>query len=358
MSVEIACQHAFGGFTLDAAFAVEGPGVTALFGASGAGKTTLINALAGLFRPRAGHIVINGRTVLDTKAGLFVPPRARRIGYVFQDARLFPHMSVKNNLLFGWRRAPLKAGPGEIDHVIGLLGLGHLLERLPIKLSGGEKSRVALGRALLSSPELLLLDEPLAALDAARKSEILPYLERLRDDARIPMLYVSHALDEVMRLAGGMIVLQAGKVAAQGSVFDLAGSFALADIMGSPALSSVIATTLAAHREGLSALAFPGGEILVPQLDAEPGTAVRVRIRAEDVMLAREEPKAISANNILAGTIADIRSDSAGHADVRVACGEAHLIARITEASAARLQLAPGLDIFAIIKSVLADPRS
>lgn len=360
MSVSVFCRHDFGGFRLDAAFEIGAAGVTALFGPSGAGKTTVINAIAGLFAPREGRILMGPRTVLDTAANVFVPPRARRIGYVFQDAKLFPHLSVKDNLLFGWRRAPQKADDSEIARVIDMLGLAHLLQRLPVKLSGGEKSRVALGRALLSSPELLLLDEPLAALDVARKAEILPYLERLRDESRIPMLYVSHMLDEVMRFADRMIVLKEGRVAAQGRVFDLAGSFVLADLTGISALSSVIETRIAEQRatDGLTILAFDGGEIAVPVLNRPVGARVRVRIRAEDVMLAREEPKAISANNVLKSIIAEIRNDDAGHADVRVACGDAHIIARITRASARRLELVPGAGVFAVIKSVIADPAA
>ncbi len=216
MSIDVAIRHDFGSFALDAAFLIDKPGVTALFGPSGAGKSTITNAIAGLLRPQAGRIVINGRDVFDGGRGIFVAPRLRRTGYVFQDSRLFPHMSVANNLRFGWRRAAAPASEADISHIIDLLGLSHLLDRLPAKLSGGERGRVALGRALLSSPEILLLDEPLAALDAARKQEILPYLERLRDEARLPMLYVSHSLDEVSRLADNMIVLKEGRVATQG----------------------------------------------------------------------------------------------------------------------------------------------
>ncbi len=214
MSVECAIRHGFGDFNLDVAFAVEKPGITALFGPSGAGKTSIANAIAGLFRPRDGRIAIDGEVVFDAASRVFVPASARGAATVFQDARLFPHMNVKNNLLFGWRRARAKASQSEIDRVLDILGIASLLERSPAKLSGGEKGRVALGRALLSSPRLLLLDEPLAALDAARKAEIMPYLERLRDDAKIPMIYVTHSLDEVTRLADHLILLKQGRVMA------------------------------------------------------------------------------------------------------------------------------------------------
>ena len=187
MSAEVAIRHRLGEFTLEVAFTAASGGVTALFGPSGAGKTSIVRVLAGLTRPANGRVVLEGRTVLDTKAGIFVPPEKRRAGLVFQDARLFPHMSVEKNLLFGWRRSTVRADPAEIARTIALLGLGPLLARAPKHLSGGEKSRVALGRALLASPDILLLDEPLASLDAARRADILPWLERLRDIARIPL---------------------------------------------------------------------------------------------------------------------------------------------------------------------------
>jgi len=207
MSADVRIRHVQGDFSLDVAFTAASGGVTALFGPSGSGKTSIVHALAGLTRPAHGRIVLEGRTVLDTEAGIFMPPEKRRIGLVFQDARLFPHMSVEKNLLFGWRRSEERAAPHDISRIIALLGLEHLLPRAPKHLSGGEKSRVALGRALLSSPDILLLDEPLASLDAARRAEILPWLERLRDIARMPIFYVSHSLEEVARLAPGVWVL-------------------------------------------------------------------------------------------------------------------------------------------------------
>jgi molybdate transport system ATP-binding protein len=352
MSLEVSLRHSFAAVALDVAFRVERPGVTALFGPSGAGKTTIVNAIAGLFRPREGRIAINGRVVLDTKAGVFVPPQQRRTGTVFQDARLFPHMSVEDNLRFGWRRAADRASEGEIAHVTELLGLAHLLARAPGNLSGGEKSRVALGRALLSSPEILLLDEPLAALDAARRAEILPYLERLRDETKLPMIYVSHAVDEVARIADGIVAIRAGRVEAQGAVFDL---FTTLD-GGIGTLGAVLDAHLGVQRgnDGLSLLGFDGGELIVPRISGPAGRRVRVRIRAEDIMLAREEPRAISANNVLPAVVTGIR-ESGAQADVRLACGPTHLVARITRASVARLALAPGVAVFAIIKSVIVD---
>jgi molybdate transport system ATP-binding protein len=332
--------------------------VTALFGPSGAGKTSTINAIAGTFRPGQGRIVIDGRTVFDSAQGVWLSPRARRTGYVFQDARLFPHMNVRDNLLFGWRRARQRTAAGEIERIVALLGLEHLQQRMPRALSGGEKSRVALGRALLSSPDILLLDEPLAALDAARRQEILPYLEKLRDEARLPMLYVSHALDEVARLAHQIVVLKDGRVARQGSVFDVLSDIELPVFAGSPPLGAVIETKVGARRgDGLTALDFDGGMLLVQELNRPQGTALRVRIRAEEIMLALEEPRTISANNVLLMSVLGVRHDSATHADVQLLCGRTRLVARITRASLERLALAAGKPAFAIIKSVTVDTQ-
>jgi molybdate transport system ATP-binding protein len=355
MSVEVELRHSFGAFALDVAFRIERASVTALFGPSGSGKTSVVNAVAGLLRPREGRIVIDGRAVLDTGAGVFVPPRQRRTGYVFQDARLFPHMSVADNLRFGWRRAESPAGEGEIAHVVELLGLAQLLARYPRALSGGEKGRVALGRALLSSPDILLLDEPLAALDAARRGEILPYLERLRDETRLPMIYVSHNVDEVARLADEIVVLRDGHSIEQGSVFDLLTQ--IENRFDIAPLGAVLETRVQSHRadDGLSVLAFDGGTLTVPQLERNVGSRVRVRVRAEDIMLAREEPRAISANNILPATVKAVHVDDGPQAEVQLGFGASRLVARITRASVARLALQPGTPVFAIIKSVIVD---
>jgi molybdate transport system ATP-binding protein len=353
MSIQVSLRHSFGAFGLDVAFQIARPGVTALFGPSGAGKTSVVNAIAGLFRPHEGHIAIDGRVLLDTKAGLFVPSQRRRTGCVFQDARLFPHMSVADNLRFGWRRAPGRVGEVEIARIVDLLGLGHLLARAPNALSGGERSRVALGRALLSSPDILLLDEPLAALDAARRFEIVPYLERLRDETKLPMIYVSHAVDEVARLADEIVAIRDGRVEAQGSVFDM-----LTKVDGSiAALGAVLDARVDAHRaeEGLSVLAFNGGQLIVSHIARDVGRRVRVRVRAEDILLAREEPRAISANNVLPAVVSAMRAGDGVQADVQIACGATRLVARITCASAARLALAPGVPVFAVIKSVIVD---
>jgi molybdate transport system ATP-binding protein len=348
MSAEVRVRHAYASFTLDVAFTAASGGVTALFGPSGAGKTSIVHALAGLMRPAEGRIVLEGRTVLDTAAGLFVPPEKRRIGLVFQDARLFPHMNVENNLLFGWRRSPARATQDEISRTVTLLGLEHLLTRMPRNLSGGEKSRVALGRALLASPDILLLDEPLASLDAARRAEILPWLERLRDIARTPIFYVSHSLDEVARLADKVVLLDAGRVTAQGSVFDL-----LAGLGAEKPLGAVLEAWTGDIQDGLQTLIFDGGRLLVADA-RETGRRVRARIGADDILIAREAPRGISANNILPVTISKVQLDGP-RAEVDMYCGRTRLVARVTAASVARLGLAPDVAAFAVIKSVIVE---
>jgi molybdate transport system ATP-binding protein len=348
MSAEIRLRHVQGDFTLDVAFTAAAGGVTALFGPSGSGKTSIVHALAGLMRPLEGRIVLEGRTVLDTGAGIFVPPEKRRTGLVFQDARLFPHMSVERNLLFGWRRSAGRAGPDEIARVVALLGLEPLLARAPGRLSGGEKSRVALGRALLSSPDILLLDEPLASMDAARRAEILPWLERLRDIARIPIFYVSHSLDEVARLADRVVLLRNGRVMAEGSVFEI-----LAGQGAEKPLGAVLEATISGSQDGLTVLTFDGGKLLVAE-GGKSGARLRVRIGADEILIARQPPIAISANNILPVTISDIRIEGA-RAEVAMRAGTARLVARVTAVSVQRLGLAPGISAFAVIKSVMVE---
>jgi molybdate transport system ATP-binding protein len=239
VSLELDVSHRLGGFSLEARFCA-GPGLTALFGPSGSGKTALVNLIAGLSRPKRGRIVADGEVLVDTATGRFVPRHRRRIGYVFQEARLFPHLSVRGNLLYGRWFAPKGASRESLDRVVDLLGIGHLLARRPRRLSGGETQRVAIGRALLAAPRLLLLDEPLAALDAARKEEILPYIERLRDESRIPIVYVSHAVSEVARLANTVVLLRDGRVEAAGPVAEILGRPDLALVLGEDEAGAVI----------------------------------------------------------------------------------------------------------------------
>jgi molybdate transport system ATP-binding protein len=356
VSIDAHFRHKFGAFALDVSFNIREPGITALFGPSGSGKTTTINALAGLFRPSEGRIAIDERIVLDTQSRVFLPARERRVGYVFQDARLFPHMSVLDNLRFGWRRTGRPDDAAFAD-VIALLGLEALLARKPARLSGGERSRVALGRALLVDPTLLLLDEPLAALDAARREEILPYLERLRDQARIPMVYVTHSVEEMSRLADQVVVLKAGRVTSQGRVFDLLSDLEFSALTGISAYGAVIPVRVSAHREadGLTMLSFDGGELAVPRVERAVDAELRIRIRAEDILLALDTLAAISANNVLPATVTGVQIRDTAHADVQLACGGVKLVARITRASLARLKIAAAMPIFAIVKSVTID---
>lgn len=363
MTLEIDIAHDFGGFALQARFSCV-PGLTALFGRSGTGKTTLINAIAGLLRPRRAHISINGRLLTDTESGIHVPPHRRRIGYVFQDARLFPHLTVHHNLLYG-RFFSRRADHIDFDHVVALLGIAPLLQRRPATLSGGETQRVAIGRALLARPELLLMDEPLAALDGARKEEILPYLERLRDELKLPIVYVSHAIPEVTRLADTVVLLSDGRVQAVGSVEDLTARLDLFPFTGRYEAGAVLTATVLRHDEtwGLSVLQTRAGEILVPKLERAPGSALRIRIRARDVTLALAPPSGTSALNILPGTVAELRPSSEGgpQIEVRLDCRGDTLLARITRLSANRLDLRPGKPVFAMIKTVALEggsPRS
>ncbi|MDR6756338.1 molybdate transport system ATP-binding protein [Mycoplana sp. BE70] len=358
MTLSVEIRHRLGNFRLDADFTSEG-GVTALFGRSGSGKTSLLRAIAGLVRPDEGRIVLGGDILVDTKRKIFVPKHKRRFGYVFQEARLFPHLSVRGNLTYGRWFAPRGIEPAGFDHVVGLLGIGALLDRRPANLSGGEKQRVAIGRALLSAPRMLLMDEPLAALDEERKAEILPYLERLRDETKVPIVYVSHAVHEVARLADRVVLLNDGRVEAIGAVSEVLSSPLLAATVDRREAGSVLTGTVAAvdrpHR--IATVRLNARELHVPNTDIEAGKPVRVHIPARDVMLSTGKPEGLSALNILEGTIATITPDGEGMITVEVDCGGDAVHARITALSGERLQLHPGKTIFAIIKTVALDTR-
>lgn len=351
MTLSIRLQHRFDAMALDIAFEA-GTGVTALFGRSGAGKTTVVNTVAGLLRPQSGRVVAQGEVLLDTAAGIFVPPHRRRVGYVFQDARLFPHLTVRQNLDYG-RWFSGQPGPGEMQRIVDLLGLGPLLNRRPGTLSGGERQRVALGRAILSRPRLLLMDEPLAALDDARKAEVLPYLERLRDDAGLPILYVSHAMAEVARLANTVVLIDGGRVSATGPAQDVLSDPANAQGIGPRDTGALLTVRVEVQEEdGLTRLGSAAGPVWVPRIAAPPGTVLRLRILAQDVMLATVRPQAISALNILPGVVTEVRGLDGPGALVRLALGPETLLARVTRRSATALGLAPGMAVFAVIKAV------
>lgn len=349
MTLSVTLRHGFPGFDLDVSFDAP-PGLTVLFGPSGSGKTTLINAVAGLLRPDQGRIAADDWVLLDTGTRRCLPPHRRRLGYIFQEGRLFPHLTVRQNLHYGRWFAPRAARTESPDRVIQMLGIGHLLDRRPGTLSGGEKSRVAIGRALLAAPKLILADEPLAALDEARKAEILPYFERLRDEVAIPILYVSHASAEVARLATTVIALKDGRVVASGPPAQVLGDVAAVGARGTASVLS--ARVLAHHTDGLSELTTAAGPLWLPRIEDAPGAAIRVRILAHEVILSRARPVGLSALNILPGTITRIHQGDGPGAVVHLAIGPEEILIRITRRACAALDLKPGDTAHAILKSM------
>ncbi|MEP5730639.1 MAG: molybdenum ABC transporter ATP-binding protein [Sulfitobacter sp.] len=359
MTLKVHIKHSFPNLSLDVGFEAR-DGITALFGRSGAGKTTVINAIAGLLHPDAGQITLNGETLFDAVKGIHAPPAARRLGYVFQDARLFPHLTVADNLTFGARYAPANAQGAEQEDVVALLGLAPLLSRAPGTLSGGEKQRVALGRALLSKPQMLLMDEPLASLDGPRKQEILPYLERLRDGPlRLPILYVSHAVDEIARLADTLVLLKGGCVAAQGPLFDVMGDPAAVPLLGVREAGAVIAAQVEAHApDGLTQLRISAGLLHLPGVQAEIGAKVRLRVLAQDVMLSVHRPEGLSAINVIPVTIDTIHPGDGPGAAIGLRAGHDRLLARITRRAVTELGLTPGTTCYAVLKATSVAPGS
>jgi molybdate transport system ATP-binding protein len=340
------------GFRLTVETEVPGRGVTAVFGRSGCGKTTLLRCMAGLERSAQGRLVVNGETWQDENR--FIPAHQRSLGYVFQEGQLFPHLSVQGNLLYGYRRIPVAQRIVQPHDVAKLLGLETLLQRRVTEISGGQRQRVAMGRALLSSPRLLLMDEPLAALDAISKAEILPYLERLHDELSIPILYVSHAIDEVTRLADHMLFMEAGVVRAAGALRDLITreDLPLAHAEGAAA---VIEARVTDHddRHHLTELEFEGGTLVISREDLQRSASVRVRVMARDVAINLTRPRDSSVLNCLPAQVLDVSDDPhPGHVLVRLAVGEATLLSRITRRSLEHLDLKPGSRVYALVKSV------
>ena len=357
--IDVDIEQRLGAFELKVAFRAEAP-IVGLFGRSGSGKTSVVNALAGTSRPQRGRIVINGETLFDSARGIDLPPDKRRLGYVFQDGLLFPHLDVESNLRYGLHLAPAAARVIDPAHVIQLLGLKTLLHRLPDKLSGGEKQRVAIGRALLAQPRLLLMDEPLASLDVLRQSEVLRYIEQLRDDLRIPIVYVSHAVGEITRLADTVVLLADGKALAYGPVDEVMGRIDLRPHTGRYESGSVIETVVAAHdlAYGLTTLRFEGGELIVPNVEALVGERVRVRVRARDVSLATTRPAGLSVLNVLPASLVAISAGEGPIVEVQLQIGQATLLARITRKSLHELALREGQQVYALIKAVSLDRRS
>jgi len=332
--LEVDIEHRFGTFELDVHFR-SGRGLTALFGRSGAGKTSVVNVIAGLVRPERGRIVVDGSVLIDTERGIKTPAHRRRVGYVFQEDRLFPHLTVRQNLLFGRWFASGSAPRARLDDIVDLLGITALLDRRPARLSGGEKQRVAIGRALLAGPQLLLMDEPLASLDSPRKDEILPYIERLRDQAGVPIVYVSHAVAEVARLANTIVLISEGRVRAVGPLQEVMGRAELYPMAGR----------------------FEAGAVLAVRV-AAVGAAFRVRIRARDVILAATPPTGISALNILSGRVEAVVPIEESALEVQLRLGDERLLARVTRRSGVTLGLVPGREVFAVIKTIAIDRQS
>ena len=342
-----------GDFLLEASFRTPATGVTALLGPSGCGKSTLLNCIAGLQPAEHGRLEVNGEFWQDSGRHIFVPPHRRRVGYVFQDPGLLGHLDVRGNLEYGMRRAGRRQKPGAFARTVESVGIGPLLDRRVQGLSGGERSRVAIARALLRDPVMLLMDEPLSALDARSRSQLLPFLEHLRAELQIPVLYVSHAIDEVARLADHLVSLEPGKVVAHGALRDMLTRLDL-PISHSDEAAAILDGVVTGYDEKfqLAQLAFAGGQLAVPQPRMPEGTAVRVRILARDVSLSLEHHRNTSILNIFPVRVLEISEDRAAQATVRLEASGSILLARVTRRSLSLLALKPGSEVFAQIKSV------
>jgi len=350
--IEIDIAKRLGQFALDVSFSAGG-GVTALFGRSGAGKSTIVKAIAGLVRPERGRVRIGDEVLFDAARRVDVPAEKRRAGVVFQDGRLFPHLSVKQNLLYGFARA-VGAKAIDVESVIGVLGIENLLDRRPANLSGGERQRVAVGRALLAQPRVLLMDEPLAALDDARKAEVLPYLEDLNARFGIPIIYVTHDADEVLRLASDVVLLADGKVAASGALGDVTSRLDLPPEAEALGLGAIFEGRIEAHDEarGLSTVATAAGAFKLPLQKRAVGARVAIRVAARDVALALERPTAISVQNMFDAVVDEMRAAAPHVVRLALTAGQGRLVAEVTADAVQRLKLSPGAKVVALVKSV------
>lgn len=359
MSLDVSLRSRVGAFDLQAQFST-GPGITALFGHSGAGKTTILKMIAGLAKPDNGRIIADGKVLFDRDAGIDLPSHRRRVGMVFQDARLFPHMTVQRNLTYG-RWAGKRESTVDFSRICELLALNTLLDRHPAGLSGGEKQRVAIGRALLSDPALLLMDEPLASLDNARKREILPYLEEIRDVTGLPIVYVSHEVDEVARLADTLVVLSEGRVLGAGDAVEMFSRLDFGPALGRHEASSLLIGTVAngPAADGLQTIILDGSAALnVVNTTLQPGERVRMRIKARDVALSLTHPEGISFRNILPATVRQVALEDSPYVEVLLETGGQSLRARITRQAHDALQIRDGLPVFALIKTVAIGQRT
>ena len=356
--LKVAANKRRGAFLLDAKFELPTPGVVALFGRSGCGKTTLVNVIAGLLAADAGQVALDESVLLDTARGINVPPEERRIGYVFQDARLFPHMRVEANLRYALKRAAVAPFVG-VDRVVDLLDLAALLGRRTHELSGGERQRVAIGRALLSQPSLLLLDEPLASLDASRREEVLPYLETLRDQLAIPMVYVSHNFDEVLRLATHLVLMEAGKTVAQGELGQMSLHPKVREIIGTDAVGAIVDGTVLGtdSSSGLTRVQVGRGELKVHCGTAAQGSRLRVQLLARDLIVATEPPRHLSVRNSLAGVVSSVADEVDDSDLIAIDIGGILIMARVTKAATRELALAPGKPVWALVKTASLRPH-
>lgn len=359
MSLEVDFSKRWlGGPLIEAAFASDAA-ILALFGRSGSGKSTVVNALAGLLRPDAGRIVVDGEVLFDAARGIDVPVEARGVGYVFQDGLLFPHLTARQNLLYGAGRVGTRSII--FDQVVSLLGIEALLERRPAALSGGEKQRVAIGRALLSNPRILLMDEPLASLDAGRRGEILRLIERVRDELKVRIIYVSHSIGEVTRLADDVALMNEGRVLVCASVEEIFNRADLRPYTGRFEGGALIEAEAVKHDAHYFLTTFrfgDGGELVAPGLDAPIGSRVRIRIRARDIALATKKPEGLSIRNVLAGEVVMINAGSGAIAEVRVRVSGKELPARISRRSVDEMGLKPGVPVFVLVKTIAFDKRS
>ena len=347
-------QYRRGDFSLEVALAAPTPGVTALFGRSGAGKSTLAQLLAGLWLPHSGRVSLEDRLLFDSGQAVNVPAQRRRIGYVFQDLRLFPHLNVEHNLRYGLRRAPDARPALSWHHTVELLDLGPLLQRRSTQLSGGERQRVALGRALLSQPRLLLLDEPLSAIDPHKRGELLPYFERLRDELSLPIVLITHQFEDLLRLANQVVLLDGGRVLAQGELSELSLRPEMRTVLGPEAVGAVI-EGIVERIDGLSGLAtvrIGRSPLLVPALGLTHGKRVRLQLLARDLIIATARPQGLSVRNQIAGTISSLEDDGPYNTLVGIDAEGIMLQARVTTSAARQLFLQRGLAVWVLVKAV------
>ena len=359
MRLDLACDVRFPGFRLLGDLDLPLAGVTALFGPSGSGKSTLLRVIAGLERGNRGHVRMGGDTWQDAAGGVFVPPHRRRVGIVFQDARLFPHRTVHANLLYGRRRARAAPDVMSEEQVVRLLGIGQLLGRHVSRLSGGERQRVAIARAVLANPRLLLMDEPLSSLDERLREEALDLLERMAGELAVPIVYVTHSIEEVIRLASRLVLLEQGSIVASGSLEEISNRLDLRAYTGRLDAGSVLTTRVDGHDPacGLTTLGFDDVKLLVPLIEVSVGSTVHVRIRARDVALSLGAVSGTSFLNVIPAKVIEVADDPGPHAHVLLDAGQP-LWARIMRRSIDDLGITPGKPIHALIKAVAVDRRS